>query len=391
MKVLIIEDEESDYQRLITVLNRYDLDYYPKKDQFKEFAMLLSQFARKKKDTDEIFGKIKNKIQEYDPDFVFLDKSLRFNQKADKTGLEIKDRILDIYVPKAQVCIITVETVSLGLSSLQDDVISIRKGSSVGLAAEVESKFIKRFNIGLKPDDIKGQVVLKEPAETVAAQSAISEAKHKDLPNGAAEGLEKVETANTAQKDKPVRYATDFPLQFEKNNQFLIYKILPWFQSAVDYFITLVFFTLIVFQFYKGGITLYEHSVHGEFKPILAAESAFITFLPSLIIFGFYVFYVHALRQYVMKTPSTTLDFESSGKLLTLTKKMFIISLISYLFTKIVELLEAGYKESYNFSFVNQAGIDLLFKVGLLLIIIILLVLFYMFLSNHKEHDSAPH
>ncbi len=379
MKILIIEDQEIHYIRLAKILDDYELDYYPQEDQFKEFAKLLALFASKEKTNEDVFKKVMDIIINYNPDFVFLDKSLNPNTKNDTKGIEILDRILDIHLGKAEVCLLTEHDLSTHESlAPENDPLRISKGAGVGLRSEIEIALIKRHNIKLKSNT----KLVNKPGTITDTHAT---------PSAPAQNKETLADDTAPSPKNADIYITDAPKTYEAFNQILVFKILPWFQSAIDYLITLSFFILIIFMFYKGGQSLYDHSAHGEFKAIVAAENAFICFLPPLIIFGFYVFYVHSLRQYVLKKTISTLDFEASGKLLTLTKKLFISSLISYLFTKIVELIESDFAKILEakklFSFNNKDGLDLMYKIGLISIVIVILIVFYIFLSNHKDHE----
>ncbi len=78
-----------------------------------------------------------------------------------------------------------------------------------------------------------------------------------------------------------------------------------------------------------------------KLNAIIVAERLFIAFLPTLIVFGLYVFYERSIKRYI-EGYVDDVDEEKINNTIAifhLTKKLFIISLISYLFLKLVEII----------------------------------------------------
>lgn len=363
-KILIIEDIENDYLTLFKKLDAYELNIYPEnKAKFKDFAQKLTTYAIQK---DPIsFDKIKETIESVQPDIVFLDICLRPHKESyDQTGIILYEKIIANLPIRPEV--FTLSTTLEEYIPIEDTT-HISKNSDIGLGYEIENKLEKRSLIQKKSQPSIPQTNIDEDT----TQSSASSGK--------------------------------FPASYYTTNNIIHNKISPWFNSLLNYSITFFLLLTIVALFSAGVYFLLTKVINKYTEPVIIAEYSFISFLPTLIVFGFYVFYARSLRPYIVEDSKTEVDFENSSKLLNLTKKLFISSLISYLFVKIIEIFQEYLDEKTP---VTTATVteketmvtlprttptsitELIAQVSIPLVLIISLILFYMYLNKHTVHSE---
>ena len=87
------------------------------------------------------------------------------------------------------------------------------------------------------------------------------------------------------------------------------------------------------------GVVYLTISTFRNSSALDVAENCFISFLPFLIVFGFYVFYQISLSSYIYSGTGENKDFEAASKLLEITKKLFVSSVLSYLILVTIDIL----------------------------------------------------
>jgi hypothetical protein len=289
-RIIIIEDNITHYQIVSKELSQYDVIVYPKdEEEFYSFADVLTRYGKTGK--QEHLGRIEKIIVEFKPTQVIIDLGLDYDNKSDKSGINVK-KIIDEKFPDAK-----------------QYIMSIFSEGNFGGELNYDGWINKDGTLSI-PSQLMKNVII--PGKFVP------------LPGRA----------------QPSKNRFDRPKLLENLGIFENYKFSPWITFTIDILITYAFYFLIGFLFYKATITLYEKIWEWE-SAIQIAEYIFIAFLPFLIVAGFFIFYKRSLSPYILKQriDAKKEDFDSSGKLMTLTKKLFISSLISYLFIRLIELL----------------------------------------------------
>ncbi len=127
--------------------------------------------------------------------------------------------------------------------------------------------------------------------------------------------------------------------------------------------------TLIILLIYNS-----KNGIHTSTNEWHFLESIFLCLLPTFIVFGFYTYFEYNMKYFILGSrPSDFTKRNDFSKALTLTKHLFISSLISYISIKILENL--------NFDEFNYHKI--IFELGLLIV----LILFY-FTLTYNNHDD---
>ena len=146
-------------------------------------------------------------------------------------------------------------------------------------------------------------------------------------------------------------------------------------------------------------IDIIYYGFTSKLNAIIVAERLFIAFLPTLIVFGLYVFYERSIKRYI-EGYVDDVDEEKINNTIAIfhfTKKLFIISLISYLFLKLVEIIfvkeiDTEYNYISQFKALYGEKTDPLFIIYITGGLIVLLMVFYIIISSgHKEHKGDKH
>jgi hypothetical protein len=125
--------------------------------------------------------------------------------------------------------------------------------------------------------------------------------------------------------------------------------------------------------------------------PLLTAESIFLNMLPIFIVFGFFTYYETNAREYFLRGNLRQINDEISTRPMNVSKILFISSMISYLFIKIIELiseLKSGHSAD---SAAPPAEVANHFTVPVDLISygVVLLILMGYFAYLDRKHPSA--
>ena len=127
-------------------------------------------------------------------------------------------------------------------------------------------------------------------------------------------------------------------------------------------------------QFVKGNST----TTAGDSAILTKAEHIFLYLLPIFIVFGFYNYYNTNARVYLLDGNSKNIDENESTRGMTLTKTLFIGSIISYVLIKVIEEIfkdkQAGVDEKFNIAKIISCGVLLL-----------LLMMYFIFLDKHTK------
>lgn len=362
-KVVIIEDSLYDYQKLTAILSQYEIEYYPKPTDFASFSQLLANYVRLPE--EETLDHLREILKEFEPDYFLLDIGLNYNKKGnDRSGLLLKSVLLDKYFSGVPIYLISAKT---GISTHEANF--IYKKSNATLAGEISKKFLQENGI-----------------------------RQRQYVNGLASTSKENTSFNMSDE---LEMESNLPKCLETIKRFEFYKVGPWIQFAIDRVITYLFYLSLLGLAVGGPVMILIEAIETHFKLLLVAETAFIAFLPLLVVFGFYVFYTQSLRPIIMEA-DPDIDFDVASRLMMLTKKLFISSLISYLFTKMIEFLflekptehkkvtqehtETG-SEAIKNLFNNYHNTDTplaqLYVTGG---VILILILFYIYLNHHQNH-----
>jgi hypothetical protein len=126
--------------------------------------------------------------------------------------------------------------------------------------------------------------------------------------------------------------------------------------------------------------------------PLLTAESIFLNMLPIFIVFGFFNYYETNVREYFLQGNLQKISDEISTKPMNVSKILFISSMISYLFIKIIELiseLKPGHSAS-SLAQPAEAANHFAVPVDLISYGVVLLILMGYFAYLDRKHPSNP-
>lgn len=388
-KIVIIEDAHDDYYALIGLLQNYAVEFFPSKTEFSDFSDLLNDFAVLRE--DDIAKDIISQIAAQQPDYILLDIGLNFNEEFDQSGKELEKKLLEAGIKQSSIYYLT------NKQSENDHYIE-KRGRS-GLEVSLFEVFLKRCKIQrlatiTSNTEVSGEAASQSsiiPTTKPTTTSPVPQIKH------ASNGI-------TPLPPDPLIQATAEPGLLKVTRRFTNFKLTPVVTYLSDLAITYSFYTLILFLALAGaGYLLYvawtEHS-----KVLNIAETTFIVFLPFLVVSGFFIFYIQSLRPYLLgNTIIVDRDFDKASRLMMLTKKLFISSLISYLFTKLIEILylefppadkagePATEKSAIELFQVYHGTIQPLIQVYVTCGAIVLLVLYYIYLNSHTTgHSDKP-
>ena len=357
-KVLIIEDVVADYYRIAEALDNYDISYYPSADDCDDFSDLLAYWANTQNPV--YLDKIRQILKQFSPEYILLDIGLRSSNSDDKTGLILNDELIKKEFPNILVYQITGRFIHDEITE------SIAKNGDVTLDQELFEKFISETNIGPTNNDAKDKKI-KEPT------SNDQEEKKKQI--------EKIKLKYTR------------PQWLETTKTFTQNKITPTIQFIIDTGITYIFYLLMAFLGVQGPLLIFIAFRDNPHEVLVVAETAFVAFLPLLVVFGFFVFYIMSLRPYITGAKVTDpINYEKTSELLIFTKKLFISSLISFLFTKLIDHLFLDkprenkiddYFNRYHHTFTP------LVQLYASSVAIILLIAYYVYLGHHQNSKTA--
>jgi hypothetical protein len=343
--VLIIEDDYFAYQKVNSFLTEHHIDVFPKENEFKDFRLALRDCAVK---ADILsFDRIKGKILDFGIDFKFiiLDKNLKGKKDdSDRTGDFIYDSFLKNQFP---------ETSVLYYSKYEG-----QSDQSIHKSNDLEELQNSLYKLIIQPlEEIQEVIPNKSKSDDELIKRTTAKLKiHKWLSD---KDIYKINPLAFFLIDKTIKYSFYIGIlaMFIYAWVFLTYKILEPLRKAQS------------------------------IEPLQLAEYSFIAFLPFLIACGFYVFYRKSLSPYFLTDKIATDDFSSSSELLSVTKKLFISSLLSYLFIKLIELIVPD-KPNLSEKIFNEtySSTNPFIQICFISSFILILILYQIYIEGYHTH-----
>lgn len=374
-KILIFEDDETYFKIIYYELAKYDVDIYPSPgDEFNRFSNSMVYYASKPNDKN--FGEIKNYVVEFNPNIVILDICFDENRPTDQSGMTVKSNLLDVDYRDT-----VVYYYSKRIKSYIDENLQINK--SPHLHADVKYKIADVF--GFKLVNSRKTVPSEQQVFATASKESSVSAEAGAHTNGTIGSghFEKAEPKEQS-SDRPgpppaKRKRIGFPESLSRWAEFERYNLSSWFSEVTDKIIVYIFYILIVISFALGGWRLL-YSYYKYFNDLIhVAEYAFTAFLPLLIIVSLFALYKHSLRGYILDDPLAPKDIEEGSKLMMFSKKLFISSLASFLFLKMIEHID---------SYSDYGVLVFLTKLGSYFAGIFILVGYYIYLNMSHGHKK---
>lgn len=366
-KILIIEDQFEDFELATRTLARYQVEVYPTMATFLSFSRLLVRYtAVSAQDAGPILDRIRQELSGFIPDFVFIDQGLDGRpDSADSSGLRLRDQFIVKEYPLAEIYLMSGKS---GDSITRPDYLYKRATDS--FEAQVVDKFIAVHQI-----------------PTVIDASA---------PDADASGAPAPATAPIYLPD-PILAEIRPPAwlaRFKRRKEHWWASIIV---TLVDMVIMGIFYLLLAGLTAVGPWAIYQTAVKEHLDPLHLAETGFIAFLPLLVVFGYFSFYRRSLQPLLFGSSLDSVDYNRASELMTLSKKLFVSSLISYLFTKLIEMLflthlEAANRSEWRCSFFIEyfhCSDNPLLQVYLIAGAIAALIIFYIYLNSHKPTDHS--
>ncbi len=366
--VLIIEDDQTDYEKAKKIIENYGIKVVPSNDEFRVFSQKLTTYAHSK--SEESLKAIAEIISQYTFDFVLLDIHLKGKKKEhDRSGDEINEKILQINYKDIGVCYLTNAKKDANADNF------IEKSDHIRWETNIYKYVIKKL-------------IDLEEMQTNKSNVSIKTKGNLDEVKKTKEEEEKEEETRK-ERLKYLEKLTSLPKGIENFSNKERFKISPTISIIVDFVVKYLFYGLLILLFLYASVSITISVFHYWDRPILIAEQAFLVFLPFLISCGFFVFYMKSLSPYIMQKQIDKDDFEDSSNLMMLSKKLFVSSLLSILFIKLIELLLLSDDKKYEIPpFSEEYGIPdsplalLYFVIGFILI----LILYYIYIDrNHSK------
>jgi CheY-like chemotaxis protein len=351
-KILIIEDKQEDFKMISDSISKYGIEYYPQPPDFRKFAQLLRKFGNQNLESDK--NLIKEQIESWgDFDVVLLDITLT-QHSTDKSGYILRDEVIEPLLPDAKIYYVTTSQLN-------------------------EENYINKVDNVYLNDTLYRMVISKLVNSAIdTEQSPAINAQDNGYIKKNIEDMERI---------------TSLPSAWEKAIQRERFKLQTPVSFTIDTGIKYIFYAVIATLFVYAVCCLMVVLAKYYTKPIQVAEYVFLIFLPFLIACGFYVFYIKSLSPHILQKNIDQEDFDKASILLKVTKKLFVSSLLSYLFIKLIELLlleKAEDKEinpiSHQFSVsykTENPFLQLYFVIGF----IVILILYYMYID--RDHHKA--
>lgn len=370
-KILIFEDDQTYFEIIYNELSQYDVDIFPSPGKvFDEFSDSMLYYV--KNPGEKTFNVIRDYVMKFTPDIVILDICFDATSDTDQSGKIIKSNLLDVDFPYA-----AVYYYSKRFKNLSEENMQINK--SPYLHTDVKNKIVKVY--GFSPAHPKEPVMQEQ--EVLIATSGDGGTGEMHSPSNSSNGHEDRASisgqSNPSETPPSRRKRIGFPESLSRWAEFERYKLSSWFSEVTDKFIIYIFYILIIISFALGGWRL-VYSYYKYFDDLIhVAEYAFTAFLPLLIIVSLFALYKHSLRGYILDDPWAPKDIEEGSKLMMFSKKLFISSLASFLFLKMIEHIN---------SYSDYGVLVFLTKLGSYFTGIFLLVGYYIYLNMSHGHKK---
>jgi len=368
--ILFIENDQNDVKLVREIFEKYNspgltFKVYPDDKSFHKFGQALLRFGLERS-TANLLG-IKKKIEMFSFEIVLLD--LHFLQgMSDYSGYLVRDEILDEHYPGVPLFYISSEKV--------DDPRYIKKAGRSELELELYEKIIRSV-VTLAQEEQQTVLLTAQPVETTVeteqtteqtvtttaqtittVERVVTTTEEPAQQQGHADEQPAQTTPPNAQQPKQphklnfdlenyqnsMNKRLDPPKSYLRISEWEKYTARPVVSFLLDSFIKYSLYICIGLLFLLAPWFLLHQMYHvyilrDSTNPLKIAENVFLIFLPFLIACGFFVFYIKSLSPHIKQEAFPADNFEQASNLLKLTKKLFVSSLLSFLFIRFIELL----------------------------------------------------
>ncbi len=285
-KLLIIEDNKYHWKKLSETLKKH-VSVYPKTDkEYAEFKELFSKLASSQ-DNVNYQEALRDKIIEVNPTIALIDVCL-IDNNFNRTGEMIADKIIKSM-------------------NIQYKLFTTYATSKLDLDASLY--FRKYENGAWSMDNIINVRVFSWLAEHFDLETKVLQDTFKKLMPSFGKDPEK----------RPVD------------------KLITFIANIITIVFSLVFILLLI----AGPLLLFKKIWNKdiEFGLLHLAEYSFLILLPFTIAASFYAFYERGFKRFIVGQAHAPFEIDDVSNLMTLCKKLFVSSLISYSFIKGIEII----------------------------------------------------
>ncbi|MGG7666898.1 hypothetical protein [Dyadobacter sp. BHUBP1] len=335
-KILIADDSVYNLTSVYDFLFKYDVTLYPTENEIVPFSDLLFDFGSGQ--IDDGLERIVRKIEEFDPDIILLDVCLNDSVASNTSGYDIQKAIEDHSTLRSK----EVFHLTRHQPRFFGNNRHIPKGSS--MEGFLKAKIVEPFGLKRK--------VAEEPGIQDRMVKRLESQERND-------SIQQIIDRIKRDQGDPFKSLAD-SVDNAYTNKLKVYG---------DAIITTLFYITLPALFLAGVALIIKGAIKSEYNPIHIAEYAFISFLPFLMVFGFFTFYALSLRHYLRAEQVNEDSLDLASRLLMMTKTLFISSLISYVFTKLIEISELADE----------------YQIAALFGIVVALTLYYFYLNSHKK------
>nr|WP_294942591.1 hypothetical protein [uncultured Mucilaginibacter sp.] len=384
-KIFVIEDYLYDWERIYDCLNDFNVDIYPSTtDEFDLLAKKLREFAVERNELNrEVIEKL---LSDFLPDVILLDISL-LNSKVDNSGVVIYEDIINknIVFLETYVGVFTTwgATVSLAFDDTKLKRFNKNEVGDSSIEIEMQDEIIPWLKTHINLVD-----KFENPADTPLQvnqdkQEKVSEIIETSCPSWI---LKIFPLKQVVVKGSKVKLGLIDRIRLKVKKLFLLS------QTFVHYFVLFCFYVMIFFFAVTGSVFLVYEVLHmakevneqpgKNYEMINIAEYAFVAFLPLLVVISFYLFYDKSLGLSIKRQGGGGANIDEASKVMKVIKKLFISSIVSYLFIKMIEVIvpsSQGHKDLNNGDFIR-----IFFLAGTILF----LIGYYVYLEYHKQEQN---
>jgi hypothetical protein len=335
ISVLIFDDDQYDWEVLDNIFNSYNITHFPSNNaEFERTSDIIKNFLLQ--DNAKVTDLL-NELARSMPQVrhIFFDINLRREDNNDHSGVKFKTEHLEKIFTGARFTLFSrFEEDMAGNFYTFNDEDYIQKGRAI---EHKMRKFVQKYF-----------PLYKKVADT----NKRKQPRIKPLLSWVTGMQEKIDR----DIGPPIKYIIHFLISFFLYGSLIVVT-------------TFTAFTILP-------------KIYNEHNIIKIIEYVFLLILPTFIIFGFLVVYQRALKQYLTAQKTLDVNFDDTGKMMEMSKRLFVSSLISYLFIMVIDLATPLPDKATGVA--NAASKIEYNRIYILSGIIIVLIAYYILISRHK-------
>jgi len=331
-RVVVIDDQQQEWKKIVDSISKLDLKCYPLLDQFKEFRKSIEDIIIAQITGEEFAKKVSELFQKIDINPILFIVDISLDGKVDNTlGLQLGRNLKNVFesIPIIYVTRFTQNAIG---KNINDDEIVIYKPN---LFVELGEKILE-----LLPElDANQNIEKAEVDKNLTVQKPSSKSILDDY------------TRKINQVDAQLAVRRSVLELLRKERQLFRLKTpYHWIDETVEAIFILLICASILFLLYfallHAFVTAYMDKNSHEISPFKFIEYLFISPLPLIITFTFYNYYKRILQPILFGKTDEYIDDKKISSMLdiNISKYLFISILFSTLLVTMLEFASKGTK-----------------------------------------------